>query len=202
MLRKTDSAIVFVQQLGRGLRKDPTKDYTLVLDFIGNYQRNYLIPIALADDRTYNKDNLRKIVKEGSSYIPGCSTISFDRIAEKRIFKALEEEKFGSVSLIRAEYDDLRRLLGRIPKPCEFDSNGSIDPLIIMNKFGSYAAFLMKYEDDCPFSFGEAKLAVLKFISTKLASGKRLGELIVLDALIKGKRDNCPASLPLPQNRS
>ena len=200
MLRKTDSAIVFVQQLGRGLRKDPTKDYTLVLDFIGNYQRNYLIPIALADDRTYNKDNLRKIVKEGSSYIPGCSTISFDRIAEKRIFKALEEEKFGSVSLIRAEYDDLRRLLGRIPKPCEFDSNGSIDPLIIMNKFGSYAAFLMKYEDDCPFSFGEAKLAVLKFISTKLASGKRLGELIVLDALIKGKRDNCPASLPLPQN--
>ena len=200
MLRKTDSAIVFVQQLGRGLRKDPTKDYTLVLDFIGNYQRNYLIPIALADDRTYNKDNLRKIVKEGSSYIPGCSTISFDRIAEKRIFKALEEEKFGSVPLIRAEYDDLRRLLGRIPKPCEFDSNGSIDPLIIMNRFGSYAAFLMKYEDDCPFSFDEAKLAVLKFISTKLASGKRLGELAILSAFIKSKRDNCPVSLPLPQN--
>ena len=51
MLRKTESAIVFVQQLGRGLRKDPGKDYTLVLDFIGNYQKNYFVPIALSGDK-------------------------------------------------------------------------------------------------------------------------------------------------------
>jgi superfamily II DNA or RNA helicase len=58
MLRRTESAIVFVQQLGRGLRKEPTKEYTLVLDFIGNYRQNYLVPIALADDHSYNKDTL------------------------------------------------------------------------------------------------------------------------------------------------
>lgn len=142
MLRKTESAIVFVQQLGRGLRKDPSKDYTLALDFIGNYQQNYLIPIALAGDHTYNKDNLRKVVKEGSSLIPGCSTISFDRVSEQRIFKALEQGKFGSAKLIRSEYDDLRRLLGRIPSLLDFDENDSVDPLLIISKYGFYQVFL------------------------------------------------------------
>ncbi len=184
MLRRTESAIVFVQQLGRGLRKDPSKDYTLVLDFIGNYQQNYLIPMALAGDKTYNKDNLRKIVKEGSSAIPGCSTISFDRVSEQRIFKALEEGKFGSVKLIRSEYEDLRRLLGRIPSLLDFDENESIDPLIIIGKYGSYPEFLQKYETECPFAFNTQKLAYLKFLSGKIASGKRLADLVALDSLI------------------
>ena len=47
MLRPTQSAIVFVQQLGRGLRKTQGKEYLTVIDFIGNYSNNYLVPIAL-----------------------------------------------------------------------------------------------------------------------------------------------------------
>src|SRR5690606_64486 len=50
MLRQTQSSIVFVQQLGRGLRKAPGKEYLVVIDFIGNYANNYLIPIALFGD--------------------------------------------------------------------------------------------------------------------------------------------------------
>ena len=53
MVRPTDSAIVFVQQLGRGLRVNPEKDYVCVIDFIGNYQNNYNIPIALNGYRSY-----------------------------------------------------------------------------------------------------------------------------------------------------
>lgn len=197
MLRKTESAIVFVQQLGRGLRKDPSKDYTLVLDFIGNYQQNYLIPIALAGDRTYNKDNLRKVVKEGSSLIPGCSTISFDRVSEQRIFKALEQGKFGSAKFIRSEYDDLRRLLGRIPSLLDFDENDSVDPLLIISKYGSYQAFLQQYEPDAPFSFDAGKLAMLKFISTKMAAGKRKSDLDTLLSLI----EDGPERLETPSSR-
>lgn len=54
MLRPTKSAIIFVQQLGRGLRKVFGKEYVVVLDFIGNYDNNYLIPIALSGDQSYN----------------------------------------------------------------------------------------------------------------------------------------------------
>lgn len=42
MLRPTESSIIFIQQLGRGLRKSANKEYVTVIDFIGNYKTNYL----------------------------------------------------------------------------------------------------------------------------------------------------------------
>lgn len=38
-LRPTESPIVFLQQLGRGLRRRRGKEYLIVLDFIGNYEK-------------------------------------------------------------------------------------------------------------------------------------------------------------------
>ncbi|SEO40374.1 DUF3427 domain-containing protein [Denitrobacterium detoxificans] len=192
MLRRTESAIVFVQQLGRGLRKSKDKEYALVLDFIGNYQKNYLVPIALSGDRTYNKDTLRKAVKEGDTVIPGCSTITFDRVSEARIFKALEQGKFSQKRLICDEYEHLKRMLGRIPQLVEFDENEAIDPMIIIRKYGSYAAFLEKHDDDCSHKFTDRQLDMLKFLSQKLAHGKRREELIMLKGLI----DNLSYTLP------
>ncbi len=44
MLRPTESSCsIFIQQLGRGLRKSANKEYVTVIDFIGNYKTNYLI---------------------------------------------------------------------------------------------------------------------------------------------------------------
>ena len=91
MLRPTESAIVFVQQLGRGLRKDHSKEYVVVIDFIGNYEKNFLIPIALSSNQSYNKDTLRRFVSEGSLLIPGASTINFDRISKKKIFESIDK---------------------------------------------------------------------------------------------------------------
>lgn len=86
MLRPTESPIVFIQQLGRGLRKAEEKEYVVVLDFIGNYQNNFMIPIALSGDRTYNADNIRKYVISGNNIIPGASSVHFDEISKQRIF--------------------------------------------------------------------------------------------------------------------
>lgn len=185
MLRRTESAIVFVQQLGRGLRKDDGKSYTLVLDFIGNYQKNFFVPVALSGDKTYNKDNLRTIVKEGSLVVPGASTISFDRIAEARIYRAIDGGNFTEAKFLRNEYQGLRQMVGYIPSLLEFDRNGSIDPLLIFKKFGSYHAFLSKYEDAYDVEFSEAQCGVLKFLSQKLANGKRFEDLYVLQSLIR-----------------
>lgn len=184
MLRRTESAIVFVQQLGRGLRKAKDKDYTLVLDFIGNYQQNFFVPIALSGDRTYNKDNLRAIVKEGSATIPGCSTVTFDEVSKARIYKAIDGGDFSGARLIRDEYRTLRNMLGKIPALSDFDANGAIDPLRIIKKFGSYHAFLLKYEDDYDVHFDQKQTTVLEFISRKLASGKRFEDLAMLKKLI------------------
>lgn len=85
MLRPTQSPIVFIQQLGRGLRKASGKEYVVILDFIGNYNNNFMIPIALSGDRTYNKDNIRRYIMEGGRIIPGASTVHFDEISRKKI---------------------------------------------------------------------------------------------------------------------
>ena len=185
MLRRTESAIVFVQQLGRGLRKAEDKDYALVLDFIGNYQQNFFVPIALSGDRTYNKDNLRAIVKEGSAVIPGCSTVSFDEVSKSRIYKAIDGGNFSAAKLIRDEYTSLRNMLGRIPTLEDFDRNGAIDPLRIFKKFESYHAFLSKYEPDYQVRFTDAQTNALEFISRKLTNGKRLEDLAILRLLVE-----------------
>lgn len=184
MLRRTESAIVFVQQLGRGLRKAEDKDYTLVLDFIGNYQKNFFVPVALSGDKTYNKDGLRRVVHEGSSAIPGCSTVSFDKVSEARIYRAIDGGKFTAAKFLKDEYQGLRQMLGHIPTLGEFDANGSIDPLLIISKFGSYHAFLSRYEKEYEVSFTKTQEDYLKFLSQKFASGKRAEELQVLRGLV------------------
>ena len=64
-LRPTESFVVFLQQLGRGLRKDDGKSYLTVLDFIGNYKRAHYIPSLLAGDNPRNpRDSLGKQATE------------------------------------------------------------------------------------------------------------------------------------------
>ena len=95
MLRPTQSPIVFIQQLGRGLRKAEGKEYVVILDFIGNYDNNFMIPVALSGDRTYNADLIRKYVISGNSTIPGASTIHFDEISKDKIFHAIDVDETG-----------------------------------------------------------------------------------------------------------
>ena len=187
MLRATQSPTIFIQQLGRGLRKFEGKEYVVVLDFIGNYKNNFMIPVALSGDRTYNKDTIRKYVAEGNRVIPGASTIHFDEISKKKIFKAIDEANFNDVKLIRDSYKQLKYKLGRIPTLMDFENYGEIDvQRIFDNKsLGSYYKFLVKYEKEYNVYLNEQQEKVIEFISKKFASGKRIHELILLKRLLK-----------------
>ncbi|WP_442855395.1 DUF3427 domain-containing protein [Clostridium sp. Marseille-P3244] len=186
MLRPTESPIVFVQQLGRGLRKADEKEYVVILDFIGNYKNNFMIPIALSGDRSYNKDNIRRYVLEGERIIPGSSTIHFDEISRKRIFAAIDNANFSDIKLIRENYKNLKNKLGRIPDLKDFDDYGEMDVLRIFdnNSLGSYYKFLVKYEKEYTVRLSSAEEKVVEFISKKLASGKRIHELAMLNRML------------------
>ena len=54
-LRPTESQIVFLQQLGRGLRISKGKEYLNVLDFIGNYEKAGRAPMLLSGDSNFSK---------------------------------------------------------------------------------------------------------------------------------------------------
>ena len=85
LLRPTQSAIVYIQQLGRGLRKYHDKKFVVILDFIANYENNFLIPVALSGDNSYDKDELKKFVVAPNNFISGKSTITFTSIAKSPI---------------------------------------------------------------------------------------------------------------------
>lgn len=184
MLRPTESSIVFVQQLGRGLRKSPDKEFVVIIDFIGNYKKNFLIPIALSGNRTYNKDTIRKYVAEGNRVIPGCSTVNFDKISKERIYESINNTKFTNLMLLKEEYANLKNKLGRIPMLLDFYKNGAIDPLIILDYSNSYYSFLKKVENEYDQVLSVSQKKMLEFVSTQLSSGKRPHELILLKMIM------------------
>lgn len=55
-----------------------------------NYKNNFMIPIALSGDRSYDKDNIRRYLMEGNKVIPGASSISFDEVSKKRIYNSIK----------------------------------------------------------------------------------------------------------------
>lgn len=121
LLRPTESSIIFIQQLGRGLRKAKDKDYVVVVDFIANYDKNYLIPIALSGDNSYQKESMQKIHQgSGSKLIPGASTVEFEEKVKQQILNSIDRAKTNSIGLIKESYSILRHKLGRIPRLVEF----------------------------------------------------------------------------------
>lgn len=183
MLRPTQSAIIFVQQLGRGLRKIDAKDYLTVIDFIGNYNNNYLVPIALYGDRSYNKDALRKLISSGSSLIPGCSTINFDRISKDKIFESIDSANMQLKKDLVQDYNLLKRKMGRIPMMIDFINHGSRDPQLYVNYSKSYFNFVAGQED---FNgrINEKQKKLLELFSNEINNSKRIEETILLKNLI------------------
>ena len=178
MLRNTQSSIVFIQQLGRGLRKYPGKDFTVVLDFIGNYKNNYMIPLALNQDTSRSKDQAKRETRL-PSFID-VSTINFSKIASEKILASLDSVKLDGMRELRQSYHDLKNKLGRVPLLFDFYQYGSVAPIVFAQNHGlaSYADFLGKMGEDVNLSKYENE--VLSFVTKELLNCKRIHELLML----------------------
>lgn len=188
LLRPTQSPIIFIQQLGRGLRKAPGKEYVVVVDFIGNYDNNYLIPIALSGDRSYSKEVMRRYVATGSRLIPGASSIHFDPVSRERIYAAIDNAKTQTMKLLKESYLAIRRKLGRIPKLVDYEAHGSIDPTKFFEARGSYHGFLKRVEPDYGRVFTDAAESILAYLSGRIGRGERAGEALLLQLLLADYR--------------
>lgn len=182
MLRQTQSSIIFIQQLGRGLRKHDSKDFVTIIDFIGNYKNNYLIPIALSGDKSQNKDSIRRHTKD-TSYIKGVSTVNFEEIAKKQIFNAINSSNLTALKILKEAYIELKNRIGRVPYLYDFVTNHSIDPVVIAEAHTNYYQFLLKMKEDLP-NITTYENNVLTMFSLEILNGKRKHEIILLDLLL------------------
>lgn len=189
MLRGTESSIIFTQQLGRGLRKFRGKDHLRVIDFIGNYKNNYLIPVALFGDNSRSKDSLRqKLISIGEdNTLAGVSSVNFDEISKQKIYSSLAKAKIDTVSEFKKDISTLFSRLNRVPKLYDFARFDTVDPFVLATRrTNNYWDLLhrLKYVDKQPAPL-ESKY--LKFLSKELLTGKQPQELVLLQELLGGK---------------
>ena len=193
MLRPTQSAIIFIQQLGRGLRKTDKKEYLTVIDFIGNYSNNYLVPIALYGDTSYNKDSLRKLISSGSSLIPGTSTVNFDKISRDRIYQSIDSAKMHLRRDLVKDYELLKFKLGRIPLMMDFIEHGSRDPQLYVKNARSLYNFIIEQEDSLVGKLNKKETKLLELFSSEINNSKRIEESIILRELLNNGETNIDA---------
>ena len=187
MLRPTQSAIVFVQQLGRGLRKSERKEYLTVIDFIANYKNNFLIPIALYGDTSYNKDKLRRVLTNSDKHIPGASTVNFDKISKERIFNAINQTNLQTKKDLLHDYKILKYKLGRIPMMMDFINHASREPMQFINYSKSYFNFVEGQEETLQNKITSKDKILLEQLSKEVINPVRVEESLILNDLINNK---------------
>ncbi|PTP52458.1 DEAD/DEAH box helicase family protein [Vibrio splendidus] len=149
-MRHTGSRTIWLQQLGRGLRKTPNKDYVHVLDFVGSLERlNEIKELASSIDKTpLDKDSLHdddQPKERRTIYHDSTLEVKFSQEAAK-VLTLLEQMKMqlNSREILIARIRALREETGQIPPIEELESalpGVSFDQ--IATHFGSYFSYLL-----------------------------------------------------------
>lgn len=122
-LRPTESATVFMQQLGRGLRKTATKEYVTVLDFIGNYRKSFVVPLALsgqANHLSFDRDALRTAVEMEFSDLPAGCFVDLHEVPRQQILEKIDKVRMDTRQMLIDLYAQFKRHLGRPPELEDF----------------------------------------------------------------------------------
>ena len=156
-LRPTLSSTIFIQQIGRGLRKYENKDFVTIIDFIGNHKKDYLITKIFSEElqgRDYIYDKKEKIINEIKNQfpnIPGASYIELDRICQERIIKKIEKINFNSKNILKELYYEYKNEIGKNREEhleiLDFDVNISLFNEL-SNKLGSFYEAQILFEND------------------------------------------------------
>lgn len=174
-LRPTESSTIFLQQLGRGLRKYENKEYLTVLDFIGNdYDRSVQIALALGTlgKTTYTEKAYLKQLIDSNYETLGIPNVEvhIDELSKKEIIHFIDQENFNKKSFLKKDYQNFKKYLNSnsIPSHMDYleseiapDLNRFIKSKIGSKRVTSYYNFL-KYidEEDLPIFTEEENLFI------------------------------------------
>ncbi|MCD1261414.1 DUF3427 domain-containing protein [Paenibacillus athensensis] len=138
-LRPTESATIFIQQLGRGLRKAPGKEYATILDFIGNYKKSFIVPLALSgqyNHKAFDRESLRVAVETDFANLPEGCFVDLEEVSRKQILEKIESIKLDRDLMLKEVYNQFRKELGRSPE---------IEDFLYVEGAPSFHSFIFKY---------------------------------------------------------
>ncbi|MEV9528765.1 DEAD/DEAH box helicase [Aliarcobacter butzleri] len=185
-LRPTNSPIVFVQQLGRGLRKYKNKEFLTVLDFIGNHKKAYLIALALVGNKMIDKESIKLSIENNFADFKN-AFISIDEISKNRILEQINKENFNQLKYLKEQYFEVKNILGKVPTLVDFlQFEDVINPLKFIDESKSYIEFLAKVEENKKLKeliLDENFVKAIRFIENELPI-KRVYEFVILKYLL------------------
>ena len=198
-LRPTDSQTIFIQQLGRGLRKYEGKQYVTVLDFIGNdYKRSVQIAFALgslAENFVVEKKLIAALITDDFERI-GLSEygveIHLDDLSKKEILSHIDEVNFNTKTYLAQDYQNFKKYISAATYPQHVDYlNNDYAPDLVKfmqsriggHKNASYYGFLKAIgEEELP-SFDERQEAFIKYVSEMLPIVRPYEYLIIQEIM-------------------
>ena len=200
-LRPTESQTIFIQQLGRGLRKYPGKNHVTVLDFIGNnYDRAVQIAMALGTlgKTTYmEKAYLKEMIRTdfNSLELPDVKIV-IDDLSKEEIINYIDKTNFNSRQFLEKDYQNFKDYVNNGVYPSHMDFlNYDVSPdliRIIKSNFGgsknkSYYHFLKKIEEPTIPLFNDEEIKIINDIEDLLPLA-RLDEYLIIEQAIKEKK--------------
>lgn len=180
-LRPTESSTIFIQQLGRGLRKYDNKPYVTVLDFIGNsYKRSVQIAFALsslAENFVLEKRLMASLVRDNFTAL-GLSDygveIHIDDLSKEEILDSIEKENFNAIKYLKQDYDNFKKYINAecYPKHMDYLNNDCAPDLIRFmsikiggKKTGSYYNFLSGIREENLPVFSQEQVDFIGYLS-------------------------------------
>ena len=200
-LRPTESSTIFIQQLGRGLRKYANKSHVTILDFIGNsYKRSVHIALALGSlSKGYilEKKLLKRMVKENFKIL-GLEEygvkISIDDLSKEEILQHIESENFNQLRYLKKDYQNFKSFLKTQSYPKHMDYvNSDYAPNLLKfmkikinnQKTNSYYKFLLGIGEDIPL-FSDEQVRAINYLSSLLPLVRR-HEFLIIKSMLEGE---------------
>jgi superfamily II DNA or RNA helicase len=216
-LRPTESSTVFIQQLGRGLRKYKDKSYVTVLDFIGNsYKRSVQIAFALgslAENLVMEKRLMKSLVKDNFSAL-GLGqygvNIHFDKESQSEIIEYIDKENFNSLSYLKQDYYNFKKYINTeyAPKHMDFLNNDCAPDLLRFlqvkingRKTGCLYCFMQGIDEENLPVFSEEQVTFIKYASSLLPLVRK-HEYIAIREILNGRVETTDLALVMKQEIS
>lgn len=201
-LRPTESSTIFLQQLGRGLRKYTNKPYVTILDFIGNsYKRSVHIALALGSlsrNSILEKKLLKFMVRNDFKSL-GLDKygveVHIDDLSKEEIIDKIESENFNRINYLKMDYQNFKAYLKTPSYPSHMDyMNSDYAPNLLKfmkikigsKKTNSYYGFLKGIEEEGLPVFSEEQIACINYLSSLLPL-VREHEYLVIRNLLEGE---------------
>ena len=202
-LRPTESTTIFIQQLGRGLRKYTNKEYVTVLDFIGNsYKRSVQIAFALgslSENFVMEKRLLASLVRDDFTALGLADygvEIHIDDLSKEEILEYIDKENFNALKYLKQDYFNFKKYIGSefYPRHVDYINNDCAPDLIRFmsiktrgKKNCSYYKFLIGIGEENLPVFTEKQIDFINYLSGFLPL-VRVHEYQIVKLLLDGSK--------------